>query len=290
MDIERSIYVRKPRLRQGPPKPIPVWLIVGAALVLGVAVMVAPLAYVVHHMATAPTADRATTALPTELPFTAPSPASIPGKVYCGWGFSDTFNGQKLPEDYAPATGIAEFRLTTNVGLIVVSIDRTQYACAAESTRSLVVTGYYDNVTCAPIGQPAVAVGCGKQDPGYSYGADGSDPLVHFEYNDPSSSPDDIDFYDCKDMKPNGQLRGSLCHADGRPMYPIQPTRTHRGVVSLISDADGAAGGRMALEYATGTLKDANYPAIGQIVAGQDLLDQAVRSGVRLKIISASLA
>jgi hypothetical protein len=285
MDIERVLYVRKPRIRQQQPKRTPLWLIVAAVVAVGVAIVVGPLAYAFHQMAD--DADQ------QSAPFaTTPPPimnfalSPVPGMVYCGWGFTDTFTGM-LPDDYAPKTGTATLSLTTNVGLIVVSIDRSQRACAAESTRSLVSAGYYNNVTCAPIGHPAVAVGCGRQDPGYSYGADGSDPLSHLV---PDSTLINEVLYECKDFKPNGVLRGSLCRADGSPEYPIEPTTTHRGLVALVADADGAAGGRLALEYATGTLKDALYPTIGQIIAGQELLDQAAASGVPLKIISAAMA
>jgi len=287
MSIERSVlfYVRKPRIRQQLPKPTPVWLKVAAVLTVAVAIVVGPLAYAFHQLAD--DADEQPAAFATTPPpmmYVVPSP--IPGMVYCGWGFTDTFTGM-LPEDYAPQTGTATLSLTTSVGLIVVSIDRSQRACATESTRSLVAAGYYTDVTCAPIGHPAVAVGCGRQDPGYSYGADGSDPLSHFL--DPSTSINEV-LYDCKDFKPNGVLRGSLCRADGSPEFPIEPTTTDRGVVALVADADGAAGGRLALEYGTGTLKDAVYQSIGNITAGQELLDRAARSGVPVKIISAAMA
>jgi peptidyl-prolyl cis-trans isomerase B (cyclophilin B) len=167
--------------------------------------------------------------------------------VSCAWSTlpvearSKEMRDVGTPPATAPRTGTAIMTITTNLGVITVSIDRSAVPCAAANFAYLGSKHFYDNVACHRIVDTGLsAIQCG--DPaGDGFGGP---PYRYADENLPTNK---------------------------RPTYA-------KGVVAVVNSGPNTNQSQFYLVYADSD-PEPGLPVLGRVTGGLDIVEQVAAAG-----------
>ncbi len=230
---ERAEAARKRRQRQA---------IIGSALAV---VVIAGVAFWIVSAMGSDDKDPATTAA-----------AAPPGTVACTWTPEDGSGGGKVkdvgtPGPNAPNTGTTTMTVSTGLGDIVATVDKSKAPCTAAAFEYLASKKFWDNTKCHRMTTEGIKVlQCG-------------DPTATgkgYRETDGTGGPS---FRYAEENLPTG----------ANPPYP-------RGTIAMAkTQAPGSTGSQFFIVYAD-TQLDPSYTVLGTVTKGMEIVDQVAKAGV----------
>ena len=188
-------------------------------------------------------------------PSAASSAAPPAGQVACSWTPEDASTGGKIkdvgtPAPTVPNTGKDTMTITTNLGAISATVDKTKAPCTAAAFEYLASKKFWDNTKCHRLTTEGIKVlQCG--DPtatgkGYRETDGSGGPSFRYaEENLPTSA---------------------------NPAYP-------RGTIAMAkTQAPGSTGSQFFIVYGD-TQLDPSYTVLGTVTKGMDIVDQVAKAG-----------
>ncbi len=172
-------------------------------------------------------------------------------------------------------TGTGTMTLTTNLGVIEISLDVTNAPCAATSFKYLADEGFFDNTTCHRLTTEGLYVlqcgdpsGTGSGGPTYSFADENLPSVDSTPSADPSASTD-----------PSASADPSTS-ADPSAS-PTQESATYtytRGTVAMANSGPNTNGSQFFIVYQDSPLPP-NYSIIGTVTQGLEIVDQVAAGG-----------
>jgi peptidyl-prolyl cis-trans isomerase B (cyclophilin B) len=188
-------------------------------------------------------------------PSAASSAAPPAGQVACSWTPEDASTGGKIkdvgtPAPTAPNTGKDTMTISTNLGAISATVDKTKAPCTAAAFEYLASKKFWDNTKCHRLTSEGIKVlQCG--DPtatgkGYRQSDGSGGPSFRYaEENLPTSA---------------------------NPAYP-------RGTIAMAkTQAPGSTGSQFFIVYGD-TQLDPSYTVLGTVTKGMEVVDQVAKAG-----------
>jgi peptidyl-prolyl cis-trans isomerase B (cyclophilin B) len=188
---------------------------------------------------------------------TAGSPsAAPPGTVACTWTPEDASAGGQIkdvgtPGPNAPNTGKATMTISTNLGDITATVDKTKAPCTAAAFEYLSSKKFWDNTKCHRMTTEGIKVlQCG----------DPSATGKGYRETDGSGGPS---FRYAEENLPTS----------ANPAYP-------RGTIAMAkTQAPGSTGSQFFIVYGD-TQLDPSYTVLGTVDKGMDIVDKVAKGGV----------
>ncbi|WNV89248.1 peptidylprolyl isomerase [Umezawaea sp. Da 62-37] len=177
----------------------------------------------------------------TGRPVAGPAPAPEAGQ--CKYG-DDNSPGAAKPfgkPGADPDTGVSTIALNTNKGALTIQLDPTQGICSVQSVRFLVAKKFYDGSTCHRLTT--------------------NPSLGVLQCGDPTGTGTGTPGYQFDDKLP---ARGAY----------------QRGVVAMANAGPGTNGSQFFIVHGSAQI-DPDYPVVGKVTAGMEIVDQIVAGGVK---------
>jgi peptidyl-prolyl cis-trans isomerase B (cyclophilin B) len=185
-----------------------------------------------------------------------PTAAAPPGTVACAWTPEDAAAGGKIkdvgtPGPNAPNTGKDTMTVSTSLGDIVATVDKSKAPCTAAAFEYLASKKFWDNTKCHRMTTQGIKVlQCG-------------DPTATgkgYRETDGSGGPS---FRYAEENLPTG----------ANPAYP-------RGTIAMAkTQAPGSTGSQFFIVYGD-TQLDPSYTVLGTVTKGMEIVDQVAKAGV----------
>jgi peptidyl-prolyl cis-trans isomerase B (cyclophilin B) len=188
-------------------------------------------------------------------PSAASSAAPPAGQVACSWTPEDASTGGKIkdvgtPAPTVPNTGKDTMTISTNLGAISATVDKTKAPCTAAAFEYLASKKFWDNTKCHRLTSEGIKVlQCG--DPtatgkGYRQSDGSGGPSFRYaEENLPTSA---------------------------KPPYP-------RGTIAMAkTQQPGSTGSQFFIVYGD-TQLDPSYTVLGTVTKGMEVVDQVAKAG-----------
>jgi peptidyl-prolyl cis-trans isomerase B (cyclophilin B) len=178
------------------------------------------------------------------------------GTVACTWNPEDPAGGAKVvdvgtPPPNAPNTGMATMTISTTLGDITASVDRSKVPCTAAAFDYLASKDFWDGTKCHRMTTQGIKVlQCG-------------DPSAKGEgYRDTDGTGG-----------PSFRYAEENLPTSADPAYP-------RGTIAMAkTQAPGSTGSQFFIVYGD-TQLDPSYTVLGTITDGMDVVDQVAKGGV----------
>jgi peptidyl-prolyl cis-trans isomerase B (cyclophilin B) len=272
---------------------------------LAVGVLLTGTAWVAVDRFHSPAKPTAATSHATPSVVPAPAP-SAGGCVWTPYQGPDEKSVGTPPASGEPRTGTAVMTLTTNLGVIEITIDRARTPCTAASFAYLAGKKFFDGSACHRLSTSGPYVlqcgdptGTGHGGPGYRIPDENLPATVRIN---PSLLPTDLPsvfiipepggsglppVVNCKDLSlppeikiPPGahiECRGNL--VPGLVPGGPRPVTYPRGTVSVANAGSGTGGSQFFIEYRDDTIDPTSTP-FGKVTKGMEIVDKVAAGGV----------
>jgi peptidyl-prolyl cis-trans isomerase B (cyclophilin B) len=190
--------------------------------------------------------------------------ATPPGTVACTWTPEDASAGGKIkdvgtPPPNVPNTGKDTLTLSTNLGDISATVDKTKAPCTAAAFEFLASKKFWDNTKCHRMTTEGIKV---------------------LQCGDPSATGKGYRDTDGSGGPSFRYKEENLPAAPANPEDPAAPPTYPRGTLAMAkTQAPGSTGSQFFIVYGD-TKLDPSYTVLGTITKGMEIVDKVAKGGV----------